>query len=84
IILYEFLVGIPPFTGNTPDELFVNVINGQIYWPDMLDESTIDLSSSSSSTYDLSEQFFCPDAKSLIEQLLEHDPSKRLGTLGGA
>ncbi|CAF5010178.1 unnamed protein product, partial [Rotaria socialis] len=23
-------------------------------------------------------------AKSLIEQLLEHDPSKRLGTLGGA
>ncbi|CAM4801967.1 unnamed protein product [Rotaria magnacalcarata] len=83
IILYEFLVGIPPFTGNTPDELFVNVINGQIYWPDMLDESTIDLSSSSS-TYDLSEQFFCPDAKSLIEQLLEHDPSKRLGTLGGA
>ncbi|CAF4751472.1 unnamed protein product, partial [Rotaria magnacalcarata] len=26
----------------------------------------------------------CRDAKNLIEQLLEHDPSKRLGTLGGA
>ncbi|CAF4793352.1 unnamed protein product [Rotaria sp. Silwood1] len=82
IILYEFLVGVPPFTGNTPDELFANVINGQIEWPDLLDESTIDLSSSTS--YDLSEQLFCPEAKNLIEQLLEHDPSKRLGTLGGA
>ncbi|CAF2768927.1 unnamed protein product [Rotaria sp. Silwood2] len=82
IILYEFLVGVPPFTGNTPDELFANVINGQIEWPDLLDESTLDLSSSTS--YDSSEQFFCPEAKNLIEQLLEHDPSKRLGTLGGA
>ncbi|CAF1411772.1 unnamed protein product [Adineta steineri] len=82
IILYEFLVGMPPFTGNTPDELFVNVINGQMEWPDILDESTIDLSSSA--CYDSSEQMFCPEAKNLIEQLLEHDPSQRLGTLGGA
>ncbi|CAF0807085.1 unnamed protein product [Adineta ricciae] len=82
IILYEFLVGVPPFTGNTPDELFVNVINGQIEWPDILDESTLDLSSST--CFDSSEQVFCPEAKSLIEQLLEHDPSQRLGTLGGA
>ena len=82
IILYEFLVGIPPFTGDTPDELFANVINGHIEWPDILDESTIDLSSST--CLDLSEQSFCPEAKNLIEQLLEHDPSQRLGTLGGA
>ena len=82
IILYEFLVGMPPFTGETPDDLFVNVISGQIDWPDPLDDSTIDLSSSA--CYDSSEQMFCPDAKNLIEQLLEHDPSQRLGTLGGA
>jgi microtubule-associated serine/threonine kinase len=82
IILYEFLVGVPPFTGNTPDELFANVINGKIEWPDLLDESTID--SSSSTSDDLFEQMFCPEAKHLIEQLLEHEPSKRLGTLGGA
>jgi microtubule-associated serine/threonine kinase len=82
IILYEFLVGVPPFTGDTPDELFANVISGQIEWPDLLDESTIDLSSST--YYDSSEQFFCPEAKTLIERLLEHEPSNRLGTLGGA
>ena len=82
IMLYEFLVGTPPFTGNTPDELFATVINAEIDWPDYVDESTID--PSSSACYDSSEQIFCPDAKNLIEQLLEQDPSKRLGTLGGA
>ena len=82
IILYEFLVGIPPFTGDTPDELFANVINSQIEWPEVLDESTMDLSSSA--CFDAAEQAFCPEAKNLIEQLLQHDPSKRLGTLAGA
>lgn len=28
IILYEFLVGCPPFFGNSPEELFSQVING--------------------------------------------------------
>jgi len=74
IILYEFLVGIPPFTGNTPDDLFANVINGYIDW----NQLTSDIDT------DSSEDIFCLDAKNLIEQLLEHDPSKRLGTLGGA
>ncbi len=74
IILYEFLVGIPPFTGNTPDELFANVINGTIDW----NQLTSDIDENSSD-----ERFYL-DAKNLIEQLLEHEPSKRLGTLGGA
>lgn len=38
IILYEFLVGIPPFIGNTPDELFANVIDGKIDWETSSDE----------------------------------------------
>ncbi|CAF1202436.1 unnamed protein product [Adineta steineri] len=74
IILYEFLVGIPPFTGNTADDLFANVINGQIDWNDL----TSDIDENSS------DEFIYSDAKNLIEQLLEHEPSKRLGTLGGA
>jgi len=82
IILYEFLVGIPPFTGDTPDELFANVITSDIEWPEVLDESTMDLSSSA--CFDAAEQAFCPDAKNLIEQLLQQDPSKRLGTIAGA
>ncbi|UJR09396.1 hypothetical protein I4U23_013638 [Adineta vaga] len=74
IILYEFLVSIPPFTGNTPDELFANVINGEIDWSQL----TSDMDENSS------EDMIYSDAKNLIEQLLEHDPSKRLGTLAGA
>lgn len=29
IILYEFLIGCVPFFGNTPEELFSQVINGK-------------------------------------------------------
>ncbi|KAL3869847.1 hypothetical protein ACJMK2_042478 [Sinanodonta woodiana] len=34
IILYEFLVGCPPFFGDTPEELFSQVINEEIQWPE--------------------------------------------------
>ncbi|XP_013079092.2 microtubule-associated serine/threonine-protein kinase 3-like isoform X6 [Biomphalaria glabrata] len=34
IILYEFLVGCVPFFGDTPEELFSQVINENIQWPD--------------------------------------------------
>uniref|UniRef100_A0A914WKZ2 non-specific serine/threonine protein kinase n=1 Tax=Plectus sambesii TaxID=2011161 RepID=A0A914WKZ2_9BILA len=33
VILYEFLVGIVPFIGNTPEELFANVISEDIVFP---------------------------------------------------
>ncbi|XP_029993873.1 microtubule-associated serine/threonine-protein kinase 1 [Sphaeramia orbicularis] len=33
IILYEFLVGCVPFFGDTPEELFGQVITGEILWP---------------------------------------------------
>ncbi|KAK2181191.1 hypothetical protein NP493_407g03038 [Ridgeia piscesae] len=34
IILYEFLVGCVPFFGDTPEELFSQVINDEIEWPE--------------------------------------------------
>ncbi|KAL5021676.1 hypothetical protein ScPMuIL_000831 [Solemya velum] len=34
IILYQFLVGCPPFFGDTPEELFSQVINEEIEWPE--------------------------------------------------
>ncbi|XP_054614284.1 microtubule-associated serine/threonine-protein kinase 4 isoform X4 [Dunckerocampus dactyliophorus] len=34
IILYEFLVGCVPFFGDTPEELFGQVISDQINWPE--------------------------------------------------
>ncbi|VDN55322.1 unnamed protein product [Dracunculus medinensis] len=33
IILYEFLIGIVPFVGDTPDELFSNIINDEVEFP---------------------------------------------------
>ena len=41
IILYEFLTSIAPFNGNTPEELFDNVINCEIEWPAEDDELKI-------------------------------------------
>ncbi|XP_039622539.1 microtubule-associated serine/threonine-protein kinase 3 isoform X4 [Polypterus senegalus] len=34
IILYEFLVGCVPFFGDTPEELFGQVVSDKIVWPD--------------------------------------------------
>ncbi|KAM8930094.1 microtubule-associated serine/threonine-protein kinase 2-like [Pelodytes ibericus] len=34
VILYEFLVGCAPFFGDTPEELFGQVISDEISWPD--------------------------------------------------
>ncbi|XP_074836489.1 microtubule-associated serine/threonine-protein kinase 1 [Carettochelys insculpta] len=34
IVLYEFLVGCVPFFGDTPEELFGQVISDEILWPD--------------------------------------------------
>lgn len=66
IILYEFLTSVAPFNGNTPEELFSNVINGEILWPEENDELI----------------FIPDDAKDLIIGLLTHDPLKRLGADG--
>lgn len=32
--LYEFLVGIPPFSGQTPDEVFKNILDLNLEFPD--------------------------------------------------
>uniref|UniRef100_A0A674PM73 non-specific serine/threonine protein kinase n=1 Tax=Takifugu rubripes TaxID=31033 RepID=A0A674PM73_TAKRU len=34
IILYEFLVGCVPFFGDTPEQLFGQVVNDDLIWPD--------------------------------------------------
>lgn len=30
IILYEFLIGVPPFYGDTPEELFADTLSGKL------------------------------------------------------
>lgn len=66
IILYEFLTSFPPFHGNTPEDLFSNVINGELDWPDENDE-VLKMSS---------------EARDLITHLLTHDAVHRLGANG--
>nr|XP_019937638.1 PREDICTED: microtubule-associated serine/threonine-protein kinase 4 isoform X5 [Paralichthys olivaceus] len=42
IILYEFLVGCVPFFGDTPEELFGQVISDEINWPEGEDSPPLD------------------------------------------
>lgn len=44
VILYEFLVGCAPFFGDTPEELFGQVISGEWAWPGCSQsQSSVDL-----------------------------------------
>lgn len=68
IILYEFLVGIVPFMGDSPEELFSNIINEEVEYP----------------PNDEPEGGLDADAENLIRLLLEKNPVERLGTTDGA
>lgn len=35
IIVYEFLIGIPPFNDHTPEKIFSNIMKLDITWPDI-------------------------------------------------
>ncbi|KAJ3414329.1 hypothetical protein HDV05_006697 [Chytridiales sp. JEL 0842] len=34
ICMYEWLVGIPPFSGDSPEEIFSNILNNDLVWPE--------------------------------------------------
>ncbi|CAG9324763.1 unnamed protein product [Blepharisma stoltei] len=57
VLLYEMMVGSPPYYSHNREELFNNIQRGKLRFPKNLSEN----------------------AKSLIKQLLNRDPSKRLG-----
>lgn len=64
-ILFEFLFGYPPFHAPTPDQVFENILQCKIDWPEDDDDNDDDEVS--------------PQAKDLIKKLICFDPSKRLG-----
>lgn len=68
VILYQFLVGCVPFDGDTPEELFDQVLHGQLEWPPD-EEGTFSLPA---------------DVRTLVSQLLEREPPMRLGSLDDA
>mmetsp|Transcript_8256 Transcript_8256/g.10223 ORF Transcript_8256/g.10223 Transcript_8256/m.10223 type:complete len:307 (-) Transcript_8256:6-926(-) len=65
-ILYEFLIGISPFYGDTMEDIFQNILAQKIMWPEPDDDD-----------YAISDS-----AKDLIKRLLAFEPSDRLGSGG--
>ncbi|RKO85763.1 kinase-like domain-containing protein, partial [Blyttiomyces helicus] len=57
ICMFEWIVGCPPFSEETTEGIFRNILNGEIEWP---------------------EEGMSPEAKDLVQQLLNPDPTQRL------
>ena len=68
VIFNQFLVSWVPFDDDTPDELFDQVLHGPLEWPPD-NEGSFSLPS---------------DVRTLVAQLLEREPSMRLGSLDDA
>ncbi|CAK78969.1 unnamed protein product (macronuclear) [Paramecium tetraurelia] len=74
VILFEFLVGIPPFNDESVDKIFSNILEGKIEWPDIGDDPETQISEC---VYDLLKQLLNPDYKQRIghesiEQIKKH------------
>lgn len=80
IILYEFLVGIVPFFGETPEALFSKVPISCSY----LSKFYIFKVISEDVEYPEEDEALPPEAADLCRRLLEKNPAERLGTLNGA
>ena len=64
-IIYELIVGLPPFNDQTVEMVWENVLNKRIKWPEVGYE----------------DDCISPEAKDLIDKLLEPDTSKRIKSL---
>jgi len=63
VILYEMLVGIPPFNDDSIEKIFDNILNKRMVWPDIGDE----------------EDCISSAAADLIDKLMEPNFRSRLG-----
>jgi serine/threonine-protein kinase greatwall len=80
VILYEFLLGIPPFNAPTAHEIFNNIRNRDIYWPEDEEEAGAAAAAvveENGNEDDEEETLISPQARDLIDKLLNMDPSKR-------
>lgn len=66
VLIYEMLLGARPFNGENVEEVYDNILKGDLEWPEV----------------GYGEGMVSPEAKNLIEQLLVNDPEKRLGVNG--
>ncbi|EGR28176.1 hypothetical protein IMG5_181050 [Ichthyophthirius multifiliis] len=68
IIMYEFLVGVPPFNDDSVEKIFENIKNMNITWPEIGDIEDGDKIS--------------PEAADLMQKLLNPNYKERLGAKG--
>ncbi|KAL4507965.1 hypothetical protein ABPG72_021338 [Tetrahymena utriculariae] len=68
VIMYEFLVGLPPFNADSVEEIFDNIKNLRMEWPEIGDINDGDKIS--------------PEAYDLIKRLLNPNYKERLGAKG--
>ena len=66
VMTYEMLIGARPFCGESIEEVVDNIVNHRLEWPEVGYE----------------EGMISPEAKDLIEQLLNVDFANRLGANG--
>lgn len=64
-IIYELVVGIPPFNADSREKIWDNATNQRITWPEIGYE----------------ENMMTPEAQDLILKLLQPDPEKRLSSI---
>jgi serine/threonine protein kinase len=65
VILFEFLVGVPPFNDETVDKIFENIIEHRVPWDEISN----------------GEEGVSEEARDLMEKLLEPNPLERIGVL---
>ena len=68
-ILFEMILGYPPFHASSPDAVFKNILSCNIQWPVF-------------NSPEEEKEYISPEAKDLILKLLEPVPSERLGVNG--
>jgi len=62
VILYEFMVGIPPFNDETIDKIFTNILHMKMEWPDIGYE----------------EDCLSPEAADLMKKLMNQNSKERI------
>jgi serine/threonine protein kinase len=73
VLMYEMLVGIPPFNDNSIEKIFENILNMRVDWPPIGDEDGC----ISNNAHDLISKLLNPDYKerighSRIEEIKNH------------
>ena len=82
VILFEFIVGIPPFNDTNMDVVFDNIKKRRIPWDELQIGRDSILNMNRLTLIGYGEGCVTPEAKDLIDRLLEPDITTRLGSKG--